>query len=159
MAEDSLGEGVGKLSEEGGSTPTFPHPLPKLHPLLFRDFRVYRIPVLELFRRGLFLKQGTLQSGNVPSEKSILEFFAQRLFQFPKKRSRLNTVQAALLPSGKACSRDSIKSKVLGGEGGGLEGGGEPFSRRVPLPPPIFNPYLPLLNDNASGMNSLASKR
>ena len=52
-------------------------------------------------------------------------FFAKRLFQFPKKRSRLNTVQAALLPSGKACNRDSIKSKVLGGEGGGLEGGGE----------------------------------
>ena len=87
MAEDSIGEVEGKLSEEGGSTPTFPHPLPKLHPLLFKDFRVYRIPVLELFRRGLFLKQDTLQSGNVPSEKSILEFFAKRIFQFPKKEA------------------------------------------------------------------------
>ena len=86
-------------------------------------------------------------------------FFTKRLFQFPKKRSRLNTVQVALLPSEKACNRDSIKSKVLGGEGGGLEGGGEPFSRRVPLPPPIFNPYLLLLKDSASGMNSLASRR
>ena len=87
MAEDSIGEVEGKLSEEGGSTPTFPHPLPKLHPLLFKDFRVYRIPVLELFRRGLFLKQDTLQSGNVPSEKSILEFFEKRIFQFPKKEA------------------------------------------------------------------------
>ncbi|WP_302552665.1 hypothetical protein, partial [uncultured Bilophila sp.] len=56
-------------------------------PLLFKDFRVYRILVLELFRRGLFLKQDTLQSGNVPIEKSILEFFAKRLFQFPKKEA------------------------------------------------------------------------
>ena len=28
-----------------------------------------------------------------------------------------------------------------------------------PLPPPIFNPYLLLLKDSASGMNSLASRR
>lgn len=35
---------------------------------------------------------------------------------------------------GKPLNRDSIRSKILGGEGGGLEGGGEPFSRRVPSP-------------------------
>ena len=41
-------------------------------------------------------------------------------------------------------NRDSIRSKILGGEGGGLEGGGERFSRRVPLPPPIsHNNLLP----------------
>ena len=44
----------------------------------------------------------------------------------------------------KPLNRDSIRSKILGGEGGGLEGGGEPFSRRVPLPPPIsHNNLLP----------------
>lgn len=36
MAEDSIGEG--KLSEEGGSTPTFPHPLPKPHPSSSKTF-------------------------------------------------------------------------------------------------------------------------
>lgn len=35
-------------------------------------------------------------------------------------------------------------TKVFEEEGGGLEGGGEPFSRRVPLPPPIsHNNLLP----------------
>ena len=43
---------------------------------------------------------------------------------------------------GKPLNRDSIRSKVLGGEGGGLEGGVEPFSRRVPLPPPISHNNL-----------------
>ena len=52
---------------------------------------------------------------------------------------------------GKPLNRDSIRSKILGGEGGGLEGGregggleggGEPFSRRVPLPPPISHNNL-----------------
>lgn len=43
---------------------------------------------------------------------------------------------------GKPLNRDSIRSKILGGEGGGLEGGGEPFSRKVPLPPPISHNNL-----------------
>ena len=40
-----MGGGAEKLSAEGGSTPTFLLPLPKPHPLLFKDFCVYRIPV------------------------------------------------------------------------------------------------------------------
>ena len=45
---------------------------------------------------------------------------------------------------GKPLNRDSIRSKILGGEGGVLEGGGEPVSRKVPHPPPIsHNNLLP----------------
>ena len=78
-----IGEGEENPSGEGLLLP-----LPKPHPLLFKDFRVYRIPVLEFFRRGLFLKQDTLQSGNVPSEKSVLEFFSQNAFSnSPKKEA------------------------------------------------------------------------
>ncbi|XUR85014.1 hypothetical protein WCP94_001654 [Bilophila wadsworthia] len=36
----------------------------------------------------MFLKQDTLQSGNVPSEKSVLEFFSQNAFSnSPKKEA------------------------------------------------------------------------
>ena len=42
--EVKIGEGKGKLSEEGGSTPTFPFPLPKPHPFPFKYFCPYRIP-------------------------------------------------------------------------------------------------------------------
>ena len=47
-----------------------------------------------------------------------------------------NNIINAIYAFGKAEGRDSIRSKVLGGERGGLEGEGEPFSRKVPLPPP-----------------------
>ena len=36
--EVKIGEGKGKLSEEGGSTPTFPFPLPKTHPFPSKTF-------------------------------------------------------------------------------------------------------------------------
>ena len=57
-------------------------------------------------------------------------------FLFHCKNNVINIIHV----SWKAAVRDSIRSKVLGGEGGGLEGEGEPFSRKVPLPPPIFHP-------------------
>ncbi|WP_303070081.1 hypothetical protein, partial [Bilophila wadsworthia] len=41
-----------------------------------------------------------------------------------------------LLPTGKHGGRDSIRSKVFEEEGGGLEGEGETFFRKFPLPPP-----------------------
>ena len=44
-----------------------------------------------------------------------------------------------LLPTGKHGGRDSIRSKVFEEDGGGLEGEGETFSRKFPLPPPIFS--------------------
>lgn len=39
--------------------------------------------------------------------------------------------------NGNACGKDSIRSNVLGSDGGGLEGEGNPFSRKGSLPPPI----------------------
>ena len=51
-----------------------------------------------------------------------------------------NRFLQCLTPERTPSARSPHQSKVLGGEGGGLEGEGEPFSRKVPLPPPIFHP-------------------
>ncbi len=64
-----------------------------------------------------------------------------------------------LMPTGKAANRDSIRPKVFEEEGGGLEGGGETFSRKFPLPPPISS-YIPTAFFRAAtsaGVSSRAS--
>ena len=44
--------------------------------------------------------------------------------------------------TGKTVEQGFDKIKMLGEEGGGLEGGGEPFSRRTPPPPISHNNLL-----------------
>ena len=63
------------------------------------------------------------------------------------------------MPTGKAANRDSIRPKVFEEEGGGLEGGGETFYRKFPLPPPISS-YIPTAFFRAAtsaGVSSRAS--
>ena len=88
----------------------------------------------------LSLEQILFRKGNLPHS------FSPFLFQNMTKEP--SPIRRKALLSSKIESGDSIKSNVLGGRGGrfggggGLEGEREPFSRRVPSPPPIFCSYF-----------------
>ena len=92
------------------------------------------------FRQAFFLR--LLRKKEVSRRKNI---FIGKTYSFHKLFSgrfltlisgvRQNGNATTLFP-GKACGKDSIRSNVLGRDGGGL-GEGNPFSRKGSLPPPI----------------------
>lgn len=132
MREERIGEGEGNLSLE-----RFPSPSPNLSPLS-KDFRPYRIPTAG----------------------------------FPRKnKARTKSVQALFCGSGELASRLGFRAappaarpvyESLGRGGMGFGGReGKPFSRRVPLPSPIFysfpSPFPNFLTMALAGMMPVAA--
>ena len=130
----TLGRGRGTLLEKGSPSPspsppqTPPFPLPRLSTggeAARREFVPAQVGKIALRTRK-------------PSEESSGGFcFWEGWRRGMKPSFPLEPVGGeGLLPTGKHGGRDSIKLKVFEEDGGGLEGEGETFSRKFPLPSP-----------------------
>ena len=75
---------------------------------------------------------------------SLLLHFLKQIFSGPHFQDIAYQPKAASRSAaGKAAKRDSIRGKVFEGGGGGLEGAGETFWRKLPPPPPNIPNALP----------------
>ena len=155
VGREDWGGGEGTFLKKGSLSPS---PNPSLSPS--QDFRPYRIPpfafpVCRKAGQGGGWEAATLEKqkeGPVAIHDVINRNRTLCLYLSTREIRRMKALSSR---RGKNVVRDSIKMKVLGGEGWGLGKGGEPFFRKVPLPSPIF-PFTFL---QAFGGSSIRDRR